>query len=61
MHIPSRVTCGLAALAVIAGTADPTGTGGVRAASAVATGRPEGVEISTAMLDNVQTFCLNSK
>jgi dipeptidyl aminopeptidase/acylaminoacyl peptidase len=26
MHIPSRVACGLAALAVIAGTAQPTGT-----------------------------------
>src|SRR5260221_10502288 len=26
MHIPSRVACGLAALAVIAGTAHPTGT-----------------------------------
>src|SRR5882672_6277487 len=31
MHIPSRVACGLAALAVIAGTAHPT-TNAVRAA-----------------------------
>ena len=32
MHIPSRVACGLAALAVIAGTAHPTGTKATRAA-----------------------------
>src|SRR5712692_5190634 len=32
MHIPSRVTCGLAALALIAGTAHPAGTKAPRAA-----------------------------
>jgi len=31
MHIPSRVTCGFAALAVIAGAAHPTGTNETRA------------------------------